>query len=111
MIHHRHFRSQTRRMLISASLVLGMTLVGTLGMHQLEGMSWLDSFYFTSMIATAQGSAITPQTDAGKFFAAILSYLSVGIVVAALGFLFGPLFGKLWHIGHLKYEEEKKTTE
>ena len=73
--------------------------VGTLGMHFIEGMSYLNSFYFMSMIATAQGPMMTPATPAGKIFASLMAFISVGTVVAALGFLFGPFFGKLWHIG------------
>ena len=62
-------------------------------------MTYLDAFYFMSMIATAQGSDFTPATVAGKLFAALMAFLSVGTVVAALGFLFGPFMGKLWKIG------------
>lgn len=106
MIHHRHFKSFTKRALLSAAIVAGVTLAGTVGMHFIEGMEWLDAFYFTSMIATAQGSAVTPSTTGGKIFAALLSYISVGACVTALGFLFGPLFGKLWRVGAIKLEEE-----
>jgi hypothetical protein len=69
-------------------------------------MSYLDAFYFVSMLATAQGAAYTPETAAGKIFAAVLAYVSVGIVVAALGVLFGPFFGRLWRVGAIRHDEE-----
>ena len=80
--------------------------VGTAGVHGLEGLSWLDAFYFMSMVATAQGPTTEPVTPAGKIFVSLIAFISVGSVVASLGFLFGPFFGKLWRIGVYKLEEE-----
>ena len=80
--------------------------VGTVGMHHLEGYSYLDAFYFMSMIATTQGPMMIPQTAGGKIFAPVMSFISVGGGVAALGFLFGPFFGKIWRIGVDHLEEE-----
>ena len=81
-------------------------VVGTVGIHYLEGFSYLDAFYFMSMIATAQGPMVIPQTTAGKIFASLMAFISVGGGVAALGFLFGPFFGKIWRIGVEHLEEE-----
>ena len=81
-------------------LVATVMVVGTMGMHLIEGLTWLDAFYFMSMIATAQGPPMAPASPAGKLFASFMAFVSVGTVVAALGFLFGPFFGTLWKIGH-----------
>ena len=80
--------------------------LGTFGMRYFEGLSALDAFYFMSMLATAQGPTFAPHTVAGKLFASLMAFVSVGSVVASLGFLFGPFLGKLWHIGAHKLEEE-----
>ena len=104
-IHH-HYRSHWRRGLYAFSFVAVIVTIGTLGVHWLEGMSYLDAFYFISMIATAQGASTIPQTTAGKLFVAAMAYISVGSVVAALGFFFGPFFGQLWHAGVKWLEEE-----
>ena len=82
-------------------------LIGTIGMHALEGLSWLDAFYFMSMLATAQGPATQPATVAGKLFASCMAFVSVGSAITALGFLFGPFLGQLWRIGVEKVEEER----
>ena len=103
---HRHYRSPIKRGIYSLLLVVLVMAVGTLGMHLLEKLSYLDAFYFMSMIATAQGPTLTPQTAAGKIFAALMAFVSVGAVVASLGFLFGPFFGKLWRVGVDHLEEE-----
>jgi len=106
MKHSHHYRSHWRRGFYALLLVAVIVTIGTFGMHWLEGLSYLDAFYFISMIATAQGAATVPVTVAGKLFAAFMAYISVGSVVAALGFFFGPFFGQLWHFGVKWLEEE-----
>lgn len=104
--HSHHLRSPIKRGLLSFALVAIVMLVGTIGIHHLERLSYLDAFYFMSMIATAQGPTTVPTTVAGKLFTALIAFVSVGSVVAALGFLFGPFFGRLWRLGVEKMEEE-----
>ena len=101
-----HSRSGIKRGVFSFLIVSVVMVVGTCGVHRLESMPWLKAFYFMSMIATGQGPMYMPQTDAGLLFISFMSFVSVGTVVAALGFLFGPFFGQLWHIGRQKLEEE-----
>ncbi len=104
--YHRHYHSAFKRGLFSFLLVVFILTIGTLGMHWIEGMSYLDAFYFMSMIATAQGPTTTPVTCAGKIFASLMAFLSVGFVVTALGFLLGPFLGTLWRIGVIHLEED-----
>ena len=106
MTRRHHLHSPLRRGLSSFALVAAVMLVGTVGIHHLEGLSYLDAFYFMSMLATAQGPTIVPSTSGGKVFTALIAFISVGSVVAALGFLYGPFFGKLWRVGVEKMEEE-----
>ena len=106
MKHPHHYHSLWKRGVYSFLVVAAVVAVGTIGMHRLEGMSYLDAFYFMNMIATAQGPMVIPATSAGKLFAALMAFISVGTVVAALGFLFGPFFGQLWHLGVKRVEEE-----
>ena len=101
-----HYQSPYKRGILSFLLVSVVMTVGSLGMHFIEKMSYLDAFYFMSMIATAQGPMMTPATSAGKIFTAFMAFISVGTVVAALGFIFGPFLGKLWHIGVEHLEKE-----
>ena len=96
-----------RRGLIAVLLVAAVLLVGTVGTHEIEGYSYIDSFYFMSMLATAQGPASIPATVAGKLFASLVAFVSVGTVVAALGYLFGPFFGAVWRVGVQRFEEEE----
>ena len=103
-----HYHSPLNRGLYSLALVAGILLIGTVGIHVFENFSYVDSFFFTSMIATGQGpiGSLVPRTVAGKLFTSALAFVSVGTLLAALGFVFGPFLGKLWRIGVLKLEEE-----
>ncbi len=103
---HHHLHSPWRRGIYSFLLVASVMTIGTVGMHKLEKLSYMDSFYFMSMIVTAQGSTFTPVTVLGKIFASVMAFVSVGSAVASLGFFFGPFFGQLWKIGVWKFEEE-----
>ena len=94
-----HYHSSLKRGVWSLLLVGSVVAAGTLGMHRIERLSWVDAFYFMSMIATAQGPAVAPATAAGKLFVSLIAFVSVGCVVASLGFLFGPFFGQLWRVG------------
>ena len=105
---HHHYRSPLKRGLICLALVAIVMTIGTVGMHWLENMPWLEAFYFMSMIATSQGPTLVPATSAGKVFASFMAFVSVGSVAASLGFLFGPFFGKLWRIGVEHLEEDLK---
>lgn len=108
---HRHYHSPWRRSLYAFAVVGIVMVAGTVGMHALEGMAYLDAFYFMSMIATAQGPITVPHTAAGKLFTALMSFISTGVVVAALGFLFGPFFTRLWKISARKLEDEERRAE
>ena len=108
MIRHliHHSRSWVKRGLFSFFIVAVVMVIGTVGLHNIEDVPWIEAFYFMSMIATAQGPTFTPETDTGLIFMSLMAFVSVGTVVAALGYIFGPFFGALWHVGVRKFEEE-----
>src|SRR5690349_24391045 len=83
--------------------------VGTFGLMLIEGWSLVPSFYFMALLATAEGPAATPATDAGKIFAAIMAFFSIGAAISAITFTFGPLFGSALKEGlrYVEKEEEK----
>ncbi len=92
-------------MLGSVGLVAFVMVVGMVGLHYFEGLSYLDSFYFMSMLATTQGPLMTPATPAGKVFVAIMAFVSVGSVVTAVASLFGPFWVGLWRTASSLEEE------
>ena len=106
-------KSFVERAAYSFLLIAAVVALGTAVMHAIEGWSYLDSFYFTSMIATGQGppANLDPQSAFGKVFTALLAFVSVGTVISALLFLFGPFFGRVFRSGVEKVEEAEKELE
>jgi hypothetical protein len=102
------YHSFRRRAAYSFGLVFAVLFIGTMAFHYIEGYSYVNSFYFVSMLATAQGPAITPTTDLGKIVASIIAFVSVGAVIVALGFLFGPFFGKVLRMEERKIGRDEK---
>ena len=93
-----------------AIIVLAIVMaVGTFGLMLIEGWSLVPSFYFMALLATAEGPAATPATDAGKIFAAILAFFSIGAAISAITFTFGSLFGSVLKEGasYLEKEEDR----
>src|SRR5690348_13471478 len=81
--------------------------IGTGGLMIIEGWGLVASFYFMALLATAEGPAATPATDAGKIFAAIMAFFSIGAAISAITFSFGPLFGTALKEG-LRYVENRE---
>jgi hypothetical protein len=106
-------KSFLERAAYSFLLIAVVVLLGTVAMHSIEGWSYLDSFYFTSMIATGQGppANLDPQSASGKVFTAILAFVSVGTVISALLFLFGPFFGRVFRLSVERIEDVEKERE
>ena len=97
----------------SLGLIAAVLLAGTLSMAAIQGWSYLDSFYFTSFIATGQGppANLEPDSPLGKIFSSILAFVSTGTVITALLFLFGPFLGRLLKVEEEKLEEVVKEVE
>jgi voltage-gated potassium channel len=106
-------RSFWKRALYSFFLIATIVIIGTLTMHALEGWSYLDSFYFTSFIATGQGPPgnLVVNDAPGKIVASVLAFVSVGTVITALLFLFGPFLGRVMRAGEEKVEELEREIE
>ena len=83
-------------------------IVGTEGLHLIEGWSYIDSVYFMSLLATTQGPAEIPRTDTGKIFASIMAFVSVGAALSSAAFIFGPAFGRLMKEGIFFLEKEER---
>ena len=107
LVHH-PLSPFTKRAFYAIVVLAIVMAVGTFGMMLIEGWSLVPSFYFMALLATAEGPAATPATDAGKIFAAIMAFFSIGAALSAITFTFGPLFGSVLKEGvrYLEKEEE-----
>jgi voltage-gated potassium channel len=69
----------------TAFAIAAMILVGTLGFHFIEGLSWLESIYVATQTVTTVGYGdLPPKTAAGKLFTTFFILLGVGTVLYAL---------------------------
>jgi hypothetical protein len=102
------YRSIYKRALYSLTLVVVVLLSGTIAFHYIEHYTYVDAFYFMSMLATAEGPAIIPATVAGKLLASFMAFLSIGSVIFALAFIFGPLMLELLRDSEKEIRKEEK---
>ncbi len=100
-----------RRAIYALIAVAGAEVVGTIGLHLIENASWINAFYFESMLATGQGPPFPLVTNAGKIFASIMAYVSVGSVLTALFFAVGPIVARFWHESLDRIEEDVRRIE
>src|SRR5712692_7923379 len=106
----RHPLSPFKKRAFFSIVVLAIVMaIGTIGMMLLEGWDSVTSFYFIAHLATAEGPALSPLTVAGKLFASLMAFVSIGAAISAITFTFGPLFGSVLKEGfaYIEKEEEK----
>jgi hypothetical protein len=89
-------RRNARRALLALSAIAAAEVIGSVGFHVIEGASWINAFYFESMLATGQGPPFPLNTDAGKIFASVMAFVSVGSTLSAVLFILGPMLARLW---------------
>ena len=97
-----------RRMLqygmITTAMILFSLLIGILGYHYFESLSWVDSLLNASMILGGMGPVNALKTDSGKIFASFYALYSGIILLASVGVLGAPLFHRVLHRFHLEIE-------
>jgi len=104
----RHPLSPFKKRAFFSIAILGLVIaIGTIGMMVLEGWDLVTSFYFMSLLATAEGPAQSPITVGGKIFASFMAFFSIGAAISAITFTFGPLFGFILKEGFVYVEKEE----
>ena len=87
--------------LVAVSLMIGM-----LGYHALERMSWIDAFLNASMLLGGMGPVNAPATDGGKLFAGFYALYCGLLVIALAGLLMAPGAHRLLHRFHVQQSQE-----
>ena len=100
-----------RRAFFAISGIAVVMIIGTVGFHLIEGMNYINAVYFESMLATGQGPPLQLNTDAGKLFASVMAFVSVGSVITTLVFTLGPILATIWREGIERVEREAKKIE
>jgi voltage-gated potassium channel len=97
------------RMQILLTLGLCVLGTGTVVFHFVEGWSWLDAAYFSTVtIATVGFGDLHPVTTIGKLFVMLYIFVGVGIFVAIFAFLTSVDIEKLTADQPLKADTQPK---
>lgn len=95
----------TRNGLIGLLLLGSSLVIGMLGYHFLENLSWIDSLLNASMILGEMGPVDEMKTVVGKIFASAYAIYSGVILLASVGVLVAPIFHRFLHHFHLADEK------
>lgn len=114
MYEHRHQPLASRKVFASRLMrngLIGLTLlavslvIGILGYHFFENLSWIDSLLNASMILGGMGPVNPVRTNAGKLFASFYALYSGIVLLASVGVLAAPIFHRFLHRFHLADEK------
>ncbi len=96
------FRRMVKYVLVAVGFIGLSLLIGMLGYHYLEGLSWVDSFVNSAMLMGGMGPVTALQTDAGKIFAGIYALYCGMVVIIAIGIAAAPVLHRILHHFHLE---------
>ncbi len=96
-----------RYVALSIAIVLVSLVIGIIGYHVTEGLSWIDSLLNASMILGGMGPVDPIRTVAGKLFASFYALFSGMIFLVAVGVLIAPTFHRFLHRFHLEMGDDK----
>ena len=103
LLSHRQFAARLAR---SGAVVLVLVcvslLIGMLGYHLLEGLSWIDAFLNAAMLLGGMGPVNLPANWGGKLFAGLYALYCGLVVIAAAGVLLAPVAHRILHRFHLE---------
>lgn len=100
-VSHLFIRRVIRSIVIGTVMIIAALLIGMLGYHFFEGMSWIDAFVNASMILSGMGPMGTLNTASGKLFAGFYALFSGLLFILIVGIIFGPIAHRFfirWHI-------------
>ena len=98
---HEFYKVVVRNSVIGALMILIALLIGMIGYHHYETMSWVDAYCNAAMILSGMGPVSTLQTTGGKIFAGSYALFSGLTFIAIIGVIFAPIFKRFFHKMHL----------
>jgi len=102
------FLSRFRRVASYALALVGITLlIGMVGYHALEHLSWLDAFHQAALLLSGMGPVVDIKSTAGKLFDGIYALFCGVILLASTALLFAPVIHRLLHRFHIEDAGER----
>jgi hypothetical protein len=99
-------RRQARFTSIALGLIGVSLLIGIVGYHVLEGLSWIDAFVNAAMLMGGMGPVTPLQTDAGKLFAGLYALYCGLVLLISVGIFAAPIVHRFLHRFHLEIESD-----
>jgi hypothetical protein len=104
-----HFLMRLGRFGFFAGLLIFFSVgIGTLGYHHFTHLSWLDSFYMSSMILTGMGPTANMTTDGAKIFSSFYALYSGVAFLTITAVIFAPIVHRLLHILQVEKDDLKQ---
>lgn len=88
-------------------LVVGTLVIGMIGYHALEGLSWLDAFHQSALLLSGMGPVVDIKSTAGKVFDGIYALFCGVILLAATGLMLAPVVHRLLHRFHIEDAKDR----
>jgi hypothetical protein len=76
---------------VATLIIIGSLVMGMLGYHFLENLSWIDALVNSAMLLGGMGPVNELHTYAGKLFASFYALYSGIIFLVVVGVIFAPL--------------------
>lgn len=93
--------------LAALGIIAGSLVIGILGYHYFENLSWIDALVNASMILGGMGPVNPLHTFAGKLFASFYALYSGIIFLVSVGVILAPLYHRFLHRFHLEIEDSQ----
>lgn len=89
---------------IAFSLILGI-----LGYHYIGKLSFLDSFYMSSMILTGMGPVADMPSAGAKIFSSFYALYSGIVFLSITAVILAPVIHRILHILHVENDHDEKA--
>lgn len=95
--------------IVTLILIAVSLLIGMVGYHILEGLSWIDAFLNASMLLGGMGPVNAPDTFGGKLFAGLYAlYCGLAVILVA-GVILAPIAHRILHRFHMEAEIDERS--
>ncbi len=92
--------------IIALAVIAVSLLIGMVGYHILEGLTWIDAFLNASMLLGGMGPVHTPVTRGGKLFAGLYAlYCGLAVILVA-GVILAPIAHRILHRFHMESRDQ-----
>jgi hypothetical protein len=85
-------------------IILGSLVIGMVGYHLFEGLTWIDAFLNAAMLLGGMGPVTELHTTAGKLFAGFYALYSGLVFLLVAGVLFAPIIHRFLHRFHVEID-------